>query len=178
MAEDDTNLWTETWEPFVCTPTGTYRMRVSGMSGSGAYFVESAHFAVAAASAPAPQAVQLSAGTARVKALYPGPASGTTTLRARPRLATGGGLTFRVVEGGVGRNVEATFDPTTYDYVATGIADGADVTVVPGSVGDACGNGRVFAAEPVVPETPFPVVVGIAALSLLGGAFVLRRRTH
>ncbi len=175
VAEDDTNLWTETWEPSVSTPTGTYRMRVSGASGTGEYAVTSALFSVLPAAAPSPAAVRLAGGTARVKALYPAPAS--ETLRARPRLATGGGLTFLVNEGGVEREVEGTFEPATYDYVATGIADGATVTVVPGSVGDAYGNGRTFAAEPVVPDTRFPVVVGIAAMSLLAAAFVLRRRT-
>lgn len=172
---DSSHEWTEVWEPSVCTPTGSYRFSVQGMSAkNGAYSLTSQPFALTGAAAPTPGAVRLVDGQARVKTLYAAPAG--ETLRVRPRLGFGGGLTMRIVSpSGEARLAEATFEPSTYDYLVSGIAAGDTVTVVPGSIGDGCGNGRTFAADPVVPETPLVPLVALAALGILGAAVAVRR---
>jgi neutral ceramidase len=170
------HAWTDTWEPGVCTPTGTYRFRITGLrSADGPYELTSDAFAVGAAAAPEAEAVRVDGTVARVRAAFPRP--GDETIRMQPRLATGGSLTFVATagDGSITRH-RATFEAATYDYVASGVPAGSTVTVDPASVVDGCGNGAAASSDPVVPEVPLPAALVLGVMALAAGALALGRR--
>jgi neutral ceramidase len=138
--------WTETWEATACSATGTHRFVVDGASSRGGpYSVTSAPFEVAAAAAPAagPITIDAATGVAWFRATYPEP--DRTTLRLRPRFASGGTATA-VVDGA---EVEARWSDANQRYELT-----PGTTMAVTNVADGCGNGALAVVAPTEPQAP------------------------
>ena len=139
--DEDSGVWTETWQFGECDPLGTYRFVVKGVadkgSGPAPYEVTSVSFELRPTLALQPAAPVVAGGKASVLVRYPNPGA---ALVALPRRVRTGEATFTVDPPGAPgpEDVPAALDDERLNFVADGVPDGSAVNV--NSVEDSCGN--------------------------------------
>ena len=127
------DVWTETVQFTECDAPGTYRIMADGRADKGAgeerYQAFSRPFTLTPVTLQA-GALDVSGGTARVKAFYPAPPA--ESLVALPRLVRTGTATLRV-DGAL-----VTAKPDANGSFAAAVPAGANVELV--AIQDGCGN--------------------------------------
>ncbi len=134
--DDDTGVWTESWQFGECDPLGQYRFVVTGVADKGAgpeaYTVTSDTFVLGATAPLAVDPVNVTGTTATVVARYPDP--GPDALIALPRRVRTGTAALDVN----GHTVQAGLDAEKLRFTAQ-VPPGATVSVT--DLDDGCGNG-------------------------------------
>ena len=156
VSVDAEDVWTEVYQFDHCAPTGSYRFVVTGNANRGLglepYRLVSDAFELQALSIALGD-VQVSNGTALVRATYPDP--GPQALLALPRLVRSGQAALRVTPSeGEPRTVIVDVDHDLAAFTID-VEEGSEVEVL--GVRDGCGNTGGAAPPPPKSGEPDPV---------------------